>query len=61
MSTPHAFASTGRVLTGVILLSAALGLSACKGGDAQAKPADAAAAPVPVETEMVARRSVAAS
>jgi len=62
MSTPHAFASTGRVLTGVILLSAALGLSACKGGgDAQAKPADTAAAPVPVETEVVARRSVAAS
>ena len=62
MSTPHASTSTGRVLTGTILVSAALLLSACKGGgDAQAKPADAAAAPVPVETEAVARRSVAAS
>lgn len=62
MSTPHAFASSGRVLTGAILMSAALVLSACKGGgDAQAKPGDAAAAPVPVETETVARRSVAAS
>jgi len=64
MSTPHAFASAGRVLTGAILVSAVLGLSACKGGgDAQAKPGEdaAAAAPVPVETEAVTRRSVAAS
>lgn len=62
MSTPHAFASTGRVLTGAILVSAALVLSACKGGgDAEAKPGDAVAAPVPVETETVSRRSVAAS
>ncbi|RPD88348.1 efflux RND transporter periplasmic adaptor subunit [Luteimonas sp. 100069] len=64
MSTPHAIASTRRVLTGAILVSAVLVLSACKGGgdtDAKAKADDAAAAPVPVETEAVARRSVAAS
>ena len=63
MSTPHAFASAGRVLTGAALLSAVLVLSACKGGggDAQAKAADEAQPPVPVETEQVTRRSVAAS
>ncbi|NYZ62960.1 efflux RND transporter periplasmic adaptor subunit [Luteimonas deserti] len=61
MSTPHAFASAGRVLTGAILVSAVLALSACKGGDAKDKPADEAAAPVPVETEPVVRRSVAAT
>ncbi|KPN20757.1 hemolysin D [Xanthomonas sp. Mitacek01] len=62
MSTLHAHPSAGRVLTGIILVSAVLGLSACKGGgDAQAKPGESAPAPVPVETEAVARRSVAAS
>lgn len=63
MSTPHAFSSAGRVLTGVLLLTAALGLSACKpsDGQAQAKPGEDADAPVPVETEQVVRRSVAAS
>ncbi|ASR42137.1 efflux transporter periplasmic adaptor subunit [Xanthomonas citri pv. mangiferaeindicae] len=63
MSTLLVRASTGRILTGGLLLAAALGLSACKGGggDAQAKPGEAAQAPVPVETDTVARRSVAAS
>ncbi len=63
MSTPQAFASAGRVLTGAVLLAAVFALSACKGGggDAQAKADDEAQPPVPVETEQVTRRSVAAS
>lgn len=63
MSTSHAFASAGRVLTGTILVAVVLGLTACKGGggDGLAQAADEAPAPVPVETEAVSRRSVAAS
>ncbi|KLJ01619.1 efflux RND transporter periplasmic adaptor subunit [Luteimonas sp. FCS-9] len=63
MSTLHVRASSGRILASTVLLAAVVGLGACKGGggDAQAKPGDAAQAPVPVETEAVTRRSVAAS
>ncbi|MCD9026955.1 efflux RND transporter periplasmic adaptor subunit [Luteimonas sp. BDR2-5] len=61
MSTQRSSASIGRLVAGTALLAIVLGMAACGGDRAQAKPGDDAPAAIPVETEAVTRRSVAAS